>query len=135
MPSTRKACANRTCPNVVERGVMYCESCAATRPKRACKYKMCPELVEYGQQYCKVHRAEQEKKRGLAAERGYGRAWQKSRAAFLARHPLCEECEKAGRVTPSHHVHHRNRDTGNNRTENLAALCAECHIRLHRIGG
>ena len=32
-----------------------------------------------------------------AAGRGYGRAWQKARKAYLQKHPLCVECMKERR--------------------------------------
>ncbi len=31
-------------------------------------------------------------KRGSAAERGYGSRWQRARAVFLAKNPLCRPC-------------------------------------------
>ena len=34
--------------------------------------------------------------RKTSAERGYGARWQKARAGFLAKHPLCAECARGG---------------------------------------
>lgn len=57
--------------------------------------------------------------------------WRRLRAAHLAEHPLCAECERHERSTPASHVHHRrpvethwpNRfDRGN-----LESLCPSCH--------
>lgn len=58
--------------------------------------------------------------------------WQRIRAVYLASHPLCEECERNGFVTPSQVVDHiipafvlegdRFYDTGN-----LQALCNSCN--------
>jgi len=36
--------------------------------------------------------------RGTTAERGYGARWQKARAHYLSKYPLCVECEAQGRV-------------------------------------
>ena len=64
----------------------------------------------------------------------YDRRWQKLREWFLRRHPLCAECERAGRLTPAEHVHHivqlaqdasKRLDMGN-----LRALCSPCHNRI-----
>ena len=44
--------------------------------------------------------------RGTAAERGYDSRWQKARIGFLAKHPLCAECEKAGAIVPATVVDH-----------------------------
>ena len=41
------------------------------------------------------------------AERGYGGKWQRERATFLDANPLCERCERLGRMTPSTVVNHR----------------------------
>lgn len=45
----------------------------------------------------KVH-ATPEQQRGTSTQRGYGYKWQQARAGYLARHPLCAECERQGRV-------------------------------------
>ena len=77
-------------------------------------------------------RWEDDRKRGTRSQRGYDAAWQACRAAYLAEHPLCEECERQGRVTLAEEVHHvegfvglddERRLDGNN----LEALCKRCH--------
>jgi len=62
----------------------------------------------------------------------YGRAWKKIRARFLSQHPLCEQCEKAGRLTPAEEVHHilPLADGGTNEESNLMALCKSCHSKI-----
>lgn len=45
-------------------------------------------------------------KRESACKRGYGRRWQAASKGFLARHPLCAECESEGRVAPATLVDH-----------------------------
>lgn len=60
-------------------------------------------------------------------------AWRKLRKAYRDIHPLCDECEKHGRVTPSEHVDHvipRNqRPDLELDWSNLRALCKPCHSR------
>lgn len=41
-----------------------------------------------------------------AAQRGYGSRWQRARAGWLAVHPLCAMCERAGRITAADVVDH-----------------------------
>lgn len=63
-----------------------------------------------------------------------GMAWRRLRDSVLARHPLCVECERQGRVTVAtlvdHIVPYRERpDLGLERT-NLRPLCHACHNRI-----
>ena len=65
---------------------------------------------------------------------GYGRTWQKVRAWYLGRHPLCELC---GGLTPATQVHHLAipvGEEGHSREDNLQALCASCHAKVTRKG-
>lgn len=43
-------------------------------------------------------------RRASAAERGYDQRWTKLRAAYVAQHPLCEDCLPT--ITPVHEVDH-----------------------------
>jgi 5-methylcytosine-specific restriction protein A len=58
-------------------------------------------------------------------------AWLKLRAWHLCKHPLCEDCRKAGRITSAAHVHHtlerKQRPDLALDPENLESLCASCH--------
>jgi 5-methylcytosine-specific restriction protein A len=67
----------------------------------------------------------------------YGRAWKKIRARFLSKHPLCEQCKKAGRLTPAEEVHHilPLADGGTNDESNLMALCKSCHSKITAASG
>lgn len=71
--------------------------------------------------------------RGLktTGERGYDYRWQKARAAFLKAHPLCANCEGAGRVTVATVVDHRLPHRGDKalfwNSDNWQSLCATCH--------
>jgi len=42
---------------------------------------------------------------------------------------LCEYCNKKGEV-----IHHKNKNHGDNRLENLQFLCQKCHMSLHNTG-
>lgn len=67
--------------------------------------------------------------------------WKKLSKAYLMMHPLCEECLKAGKVTPAVHVHHivsfMTASDELKRLElaldsnNLEALCVACHTAKH----
>jgi 5-methylcytosine-specific restriction endonuclease McrA len=63
-----------------------------------------------------------------------GNAWQVARSAQLARHPLCERCKKAGKITPATVVHHRKAHKGDWSLfidpENHESLCAPHHDTL-----
>lgn len=67
--------------------------------------------------------------------------WRKLRQAYLMQHPLCELCEKDGKVKEATEVHHITpisnandelsmKELGYN-PNNLMALCEECHHKLH----
>jgi len=51
-------------------------------------------------------RREYDQRKGTRQERGYGARWQKARAGFLAKHPLCAHHEKRGQVVPADTVDH-----------------------------
>ena len=62
------------------------------------------------------------------------KAWKVARQAQLARHPLCERCEKAGRITAATVVNHRMPHKGDwslfTDPENFESLCPPCHDGL-----
>ena len=102
------------------------------KPRHPCAHPGCPALVEG--RFCEAHaqadaRAYARYRRDPETDRRYGRAWRRIRAAYIATHPLCEECEKAGRFTPAQEVHHilPLSQGGDHRPENLMALCKPCH--------
>lgn len=105
------------------------------KPLKPCKYPGCPELIRDGR-YCLNHKAIANKQynqyqRDPDFNQRYGRQWKKIRAAYISKHPLCEECEKAGRLVPAKEVHHKIplASGGTNAEENLQALCKPCHSR------
>jgi 5-methylcytosine-specific restriction protein A len=106
-----------------------------TKPKHPCNYPGCPALthnrfcdthaVIYARQYEKYERAPETRK-------FYGGAWRAVRKRFLLEHPLCEDCERRGRLTPAREVHHiiPLRSGGTNEPTNLRALCKPCHSAI-----
>jgi hypothetical protein len=81
------------------------------------------------------------KRHGNAAEaervRFYSsKAWRTLRAAQLGRHPLCEECEKAGEVVEATTVHHAQERLQRPDlafvASNLVSLCAHHHTLHHK---
>lgn len=77
-----------------------------SRPNTPCRHPGCAELVPYGQKYCGKHKPLHPEEVRSAAERGYGRAWQKARKRFLEIHPLCAECMKEGKYVKATDVDH-----------------------------
>ena len=58
--------------------------------------------------------------------------WRKLRALKLEQEPMCEECLKAGRLTPAQMVDHIvpiNKGGTSLDIENLQSLCNACHAR------
>ncbi len=99
---------------------------------RHCAVPGCPGYAENGV-YCKAHIRDYNKSiRDPALKKHYGRHWEKIRALFLSKHPLCEACKKAGLLTPATEVHHIKpvAGGGTDEDENLMALCKPCHSRF-----
>jgi len=105
------------------------------KPKRPCSYPGCPKLT-YGR-FCEEHTKEETKRyernqRDPAMKKRYNRTWKRIRDRFLGEHPLCERCQKEGRLTPAEEVHHivpLSRG-GTHATDNLMALCTGCHSTI-----
>ena len=110
------------------------------KPKRPCSYPGCPELVEG--RFCKKHEQEEARRyekyqRDPETRRRYGRAWKRIRDRYIKARPLCEECKRNGKLTPSEEVHHiiPLSEGGTNKQKNLMALCKSCHSRIHAERG
>lgn len=103
------------------------------RARRPCRHPGCPNLCEPGRQYCEEHMKMHPEAMRSAAGRGYDRRWQKASKAFLASHPLCEECLAQGRYTKATVVDHRIPHRGDPELfwdrSNWRALCKRCHDR------
>jgi 5-methylcytosine-specific restriction protein A len=102
------------------------------KPKKPCRHPGCPELTDG--RYCENHKKEAAQGYDPAAARRYNGEWRRIRLAFLAKHPLCEECLKGGRLTPAAEVHHITElaSGGTHDPNNLMALCKPCHSRIGR---
>lgn len=102
------------------------------KPKKPCGYPGCPKLSDG--RFCEVHAKQNAQeyeryRRDPATRKRYGRAWKRIRDRYATKHPLCEQCEKAGKITPTQEVHHilPLSEGGSHDESNLMALCTACH--------
>lgn len=107
------------------------------KPKRPCSMSGCGRLCDNGEQYCSDHKQEvnthyNKFQRDTMSKKRYGRAWKRIRDRYIKTNPLCEECQKNGRITPAEEVHHilPLSKGGGNETSNLMSLCKSCHSRI-----
>ena len=77
-----------------------------SRPNTPCRHPGCAALVPYGQKYCDKHKPLHPEEVRCAGSRGYNRAWQKARKAYLEAHPLCVKCLEEGRYVRATVVDH-----------------------------
>lgn len=110
------------------------------KPKRPCSYPGCPELTD--DRYCEQHQSLVNKQynkyqRDPESNKRYGRSWKRIRDRYIKTHPLCEECQRQGRLTPAEEVHHiiPLANGGSNDKENLMSLCKSCHSRITAQSG
>lgn len=109
--------------------------CLPRKPKRPCSFPNCPNLTDG--RFCEEHEKQENKRyekygRDPAVRRRYGRAWKRIRDSYISQHPLCEECEKKGKLTKAEEVHHilpLSRGGTHDRS-NLMALCKPCHSAI-----
>ena len=109
----------------------------ASRSLRPCGHPGCPELVKSG--YCEKHRQSKDPiGRASAVERGYNYRWQRARAGYLRKHPLCVECLEIGRVNVATVVDHIIPHRGDKRLfwdkDNWQPLCKHHHDRKTASG-
>ncbi|MDT3768202.1 HNH endonuclease [Gleimia hominis] len=104
------------------------------KPARPCSHPGCPELTH--KRYCETHAKAEDARyrkyqRDPAINKRYDSRWRKIRAAYVAQHPLCEDCLKQGRYTPVQEVHHvlPLEHGGTHDFGNLRSLCKPCHSR------
>ena len=67
----------------------------------------------------------------------YSRQWKQISMLYRKQHPLCEECERNGRITPADLVDHiiAVSDGGSMWSwDNLQSLCISCHNKKHSEG-
>ncbi|WP_319524664.1 HNH endonuclease signature motif containing protein [uncultured Desulfosarcina sp.] len=98
------------------------------KPRRYCAKFPCSNLAEPGSAYCRAHKPKPAPKE---TDPFYSStAWKRFRSWYRARHPLCEECEKHGRIVPMAIVDHivEIKDGGAPFSEdNVQSLCRSCH--------
>ena len=105
------------------------------KPLKPCRYPGCPKLVEtrYCEEHAKQVASDYEKyDRDPKVRARYSGAWKKIRSRFIAEHPLCELCQRQGRITCANEVHHilpLSRG-GTHRQDNLMSLCTSCHSSI-----
>ena len=97
------------------------------KPKRPCRHPGCPNLSDGV--YCENHRGQYSRESAVA--RGYDSRWQKARARFLKRNPLCVSCLGVKKLTPATVVDHMLPHRGDRRLfwdeANWQPLCKACH--------
>ncbi|AUS97361.1 HNH endonuclease [Clostridium thermosuccinogenes] len=105
------------------------------KPKRPCSYPGCAELTDG--RYCEKHQKQADSyynkyERDPQTRKRYGRTWKRIRDRYISEHPLCQECQKYGRLTPAEEVHHiiPLSKGGTNADSNLMSLCKQCHSSI-----
>ena len=104
---------------------------------RPCRAYGCSALVHDDRGFCARHipvrQRSSDSNRASSAARGYGYKWQKARAAYLRRHPLCCECAKSGLLVAATDVDHIQPHRGDRNLfwdqSNWQSLCSSCHSR------
>ena len=106
----------------------------ATRAKSICRHTGCGKLIDeagYCEPHAKLHQQQADAARGSASSRGYNRRWQKARATWLSRHPLCAHCEIDQRAVAATVVDHIIPHKGDQvlfwKTSNWQSLCKPHH--------
>lgn len=111
-----------------------------SKPKRPCSAPGCPELTH--ERFCCQHAKDEDTRyrkfqRDPKINHRYGSRWRKIRTAYIAAHPLCEDCLVQGRTTPVQEVHHvlPLEHGGSLDFSNLRSLCKPCHSRQSALDG
>jgi 5-methylcytosine-specific restriction protein A len=100
----------------------------ANKTQKYCVAFPCSNMAEPGSSYCKEHRPARAPKETDAFYLSV--QWRKFREWYLSRHPLCEQCEKEGRLTRAAMVDHiiEIKDGGALTSEdNAMSMCLKCH--------
>lgn len=108
----------------------------AVRGKSICRHAGCHKLLDvpgYCEAHAALHQKQADSHRGSASERGYNRRWQKARATYLARNPLCVHCRDEHRTVSATVVDHIVPHKGDQQlfwnTANWQPLCKSHHDR------
>jgi 5-methylcytosine-specific restriction protein A len=106
----------------------------ALSPQRKCTKAGCRALTRTGR--CERHakeKANYDQHRPNSYQRGYDKRWSAFRAAYLAEHPLCEDCLTRNRTRAATDLHHIEKLADNPSRKldksNVMPLCASCHAR------
>ena len=108
-----------------------------SRSKTICRHPGCGALID-APGYCTKHaqvaelrKAQSEKYRATAHQRGYNGAWRQARRVFLLTYPLCVRCESQGQLTAAQVVDHITPHNGDQTKfwdrANWQSLCVRCH--------
>lgn len=99
------------------------------RPNHPCTFRGCGKLTRNLGGRCDEHPKEQWVKRPDAPKRVTGRRLQQMREALFRAHPLCVDCQAAGRVTLATERDHKVplAEGGTDDPDNVQGLCADCH--------
>lgn len=107
--------------------------CIVCRKLTLNKSSYCDEHQHIFEEKRALYRARHDLRRGTPSSRGYDSTWAKVRKTYLMQHPLCEQCQKEGRVTPAREVHHiKAISEGGDRLDpaNFMAVCRACHQKF-----
>lgn len=112
----------------------------ALRPQKPCSAQGCRKLTR-NPRYCDEHvdigksleAKRRERQRENSTQRGYGYKWQQARKAYIAKHPLCVDCERRGLVVAATDLDHKVPHKGDMKVfwdrSNWQSLCHPCHSR------
>jgi 5-methylcytosine-specific restriction protein A len=102
------------------------------KPKKPCAHPGCPNLT--AARFCPAHQKQDAReyeryRRDPETRKRYGTEWRRIRNRYIAAHPLCEQCEAAGRFVTAQEVHHIKplAQGGTHAEDNLMSLCSSCH--------
>ena len=110
------------------------------RPQKPCNAQGCNVLTR-NPRYCEAHAdvvkqfevKQREKQRESSSQRGYSYKWQRARKSYLAKHPLCAECERKGLVVVATDLDHITPHKGDKdafwQRSNWQGLCHSCNSR------
>ena len=102
-----------------------------TRSLKPCAAPRCPATTS--ERFCAQHKREHNRRfdanRGTTKERGYAGTWPARRALWLAKNPLCVECERNGEVVAANEVDHivPKAQDGADDESNYQSLCRHHH--------
>jgi 5-methylcytosine-specific restriction protein A len=100
-------------------------------PRKPCRQLGCPNLVDKGKGYCETCRPKADKidrnHRGSAAERGYDHTWNRLRNMYLRNNPLCVMCDKPEPARVVDHIVPLAQGGERLAESNLQSLCLTHH--------